>query len=216
MKTVLITGFEPFGGEHVNPSWLAVQGLHGRQLSEGSRIVALQLPCAFGTSRQALMQALAAYQPHTVLCVGQAGGCAELRIERVAINLDDARIADNAGAQPIDQHIEPDGPAAYFTTLPIKAIVQALHASGIPATVSNSAGTYVCNHVFYALMHAASSNAQLRRAGFIHIPYLPQQALKHAAAPSMSLDLMQQALLTALETGIAAEHDLAVSGGHLY
>jgi pyroglutamyl-peptidase len=211
MKTILLTGFEPFGGETVNPSWLAVQGLHGRELSEGSRIVALQLPCVFDVSRQVLLQALAQYQPHTVLCVGQAGGSAELCIERVAINLDDARSADNAGAQPIDQPIVPDGPAAYFTTLPIKAMVQALHASGIPASISHSAGTYVCNHVFYALMHAASSNALLRRAGFIHIPYLPQQALQHASAPSMGLELVQQALLTALETAIATQHDLAVA-----
>ncbi len=175
------------------------------ELEDQYQVIKVQIPTA-----------LAQHQPHTVLCVGQADGCTELCIERVAINLDDAGIPDNAGAQPIDQSIVPDGPTAYFSTLPIKAIVQALHTSGIPAVVSNSAGTYVCNHVFYGLLHAASSNPLLRRAGFIHIPYLPQQALQHAQAPSMGLALVQQALLIALETSMAAEHDLAVSGGSLY
>jgi pyroglutamyl-peptidase len=215
-KTILLTGFEPFGGETVNPSWLAVQGLHHQCTSDGSTVVALELPCVFQASRQVLAEAVAQYQPHTVLCVGQAGGSAELRLERVAINLVDARIADNAGAQPIDQAIVPDGPAAYFTSMPLKAMRAALHAKGIPATVSYSAGTYVCNHVFYGLMHEAARNVQLGRAGFVHIPYLPQQALHHAGAPSMALELVQQALLTVLETSIATAQDLALGAGSLH
>ncbi|OHX11291.1 pyroglutamyl-peptidase I [Chromobacterium sphagni] len=207
MKTVLLTGFEPFGGETVNPSWEAARRLDGVQLG-GARIVARQLPCVFGAALAALDGHLAELRPAMVIAVGQAGGRADISVERVAINIDDARIADNAGQQPIDRSIAVDGPAAYFSTLPIKAIVAGLRARGIPASVSQTAGTFVCNHVMYGLLHRRGP-----RAGFIHIPYLPEQAAQHPGAPSMSLDDCVAALKLAVELALAHRQDLAVEGG---
>jgi len=173
---VLLTGFDPFGGARVNPSWLAVQALHGRQIL-GRRLVAAQLPTVFGQAWHQLHALLNRHQPELVLCVGQAGGRPALSLERVAINLDDAPLPDNAGAQPLDAPVVPAGPAAYFTTLPVKAIVAALRDEGLPAEVSHSAGTFVCNHVFYGLMHALATDARWRhtRGGFVHVPWLPEQ-----------------------------------------
>jgi len=213
MSTLLLTGFEPFDGETLNPSWEAVRQLDG-ELLDGCRIVAVQLPCVFGKALQALCQALARHQPSLVLAVGQAGGRAELSLERVAINLDDARIPDNAGAQPIDVPVIAGAPAAYFSTLPLKAMVAALRENAIPAGVSHSAGTYVCNHVFFGLMHAASQLPGLRRAGFLHIPYLPQQAAAHASGtPSMALPQIVSGMRIALRTALQTVHDVRLSGG---
>ncbi len=150
--TILLTGFEPFGGESVNPSWEIACALDGWDC-EGRTVRAVRLPCAFGDALQALDDALAAHRPELVVCLGQAGGRAEISLERAAINVDDARIPDNLGRQPIDAAVVPDGPAAYFSTLPIKALARDLRAAGVAAAVSNTAGTFVCNHVFYALMH---------------------------------------------------------------
>lgn len=213
MKTILLTGFEPFGGEHSNPSWEAVRRLDGKHLHDGSRIVAVLLPCAFGAALDVLAAKIRLVAPELVLCVGQAGGRAELSVERVAINVDDAPIADNAGQLPIDAPIVADGPVGYFTSLPIKAIVQALRAKGIPAAISQTAGTYVCNHVFYGLMHMASSRHAIQQAGFIHIPYLPEQAAAHPGAPSMSLTMMMEGLLLALETSVSLKRDSHIGGG---
>uniref|UniRef100_A0A4W5LSG6 Pyroglutamyl-peptidase I n=1 Tax=Hucho hucho TaxID=62062 RepID=A0A4W5LSG6_9TELE len=213
MTTVLLTGFEPFGGEALNPSWEAVRRLDGLQLEE-LQLVAVQLPCVFGAALTRLQQALAQHQPALVLAVGQAGGRAELSLERVAINIDDARIPDNAGAQPIDEPVIAAAPAAYFTTLPIKAMVAALRAAGIPAAVSHSAGTYVCNHVFFGLMHAASSNPALRQAGFMHIPYLPEQAAQHApGTASLALTQIIDGIKIALLSAHRTTQDLRQSGG---
>ncbi|QNP40356.1 pyroglutamyl-peptidase I [Lysobacter solisilvae (ex Woo and Kim 2020)] len=212
-RTVLLTGFAPFGGETVNPSWQAAQQLHGRRIG-GHRIVARQLPVAFGASLKELRSAIREVKPSLVLCVGQAGGRAAIALERVAINVDDARIPDNAGAQPIDAAIVVDGPAAYFTGLPIKAMLDALRAAGIPAEVSQTAGTYVCNHVFYGLMHALR-NRRIR-GGFVHIPYSPEQAAHHPGAPSLPVetvvDGLRIALRTALETG--ADRRIAAGAEH--
>lgn len=213
MATILLTGFEPFGGEQINPSWQAVSRLGGHTLRDGSSVHVAQLPCAFGSSMALLEQLIARVQPEIVVCVGQAGGRSEISVERVAINIDDARIPDNAGAQPIDCAIAVDGPAAYFSTLPIKAIVQRLSEKGIPAAVSQSAGTYVCNHVFYGLMNALKRHPSVQRAGFVHIPYLPEQAVAQAGAPSMSLELMVRGLLILLETTQATGIDSRISGG---
>lgn len=213
MKTILLTGFEPFGGEHNNPSWEAVRRLDGKHLHDGSRIVVALLPCAFGAALDVLGTKIRLFAPDLVVCVGQAGGRADLTIERVAINVDDAPKPDNAGSQPIDAAIVADGPVGYFSTLPLKAIVQALRAKGIPASVSQTAGTYVCNHVFYGLMHMASSRHAIQHAGFVHIPYLPEQAAAHPGAPSMSLSMMMDALMLILETSISVKHDSHVSGG---
>jgi pyroglutamyl-peptidase len=213
VPTVLLTGFAAFGGETLNPSWLAVRALHGRRVA-GHRIVARQLPVEFGTSLQALRRAIRETKPSLVLCVGQAGGRAAISLERVAINVDDARIPDNAGVQPIDAAIVSNGPAAYFTGLPVKAMLAALREAGIPAEVSQTAGTYVCNHVFYGLMHALR-NRRIR-GGFVHIPYSPEQARQHPGAPGLAVDTVCQglriALRTAIETG--ADHKLAAGAEH--
>ncbi|CND99486.1 pyroglutamyl-peptidase I [Yersinia nurmii] len=212
MKNVLITGFEPFGGERVNPSWEVVKQLNDMQLS-GVRVVAHQLPCAFGEALTSLNAAIDATQPALVLAIGQAGGRADITIERVAINVDDARIADNLGQQPVDQPIVPDGPAAYFTRLPIKAMVQGIREAGIPASVSQTAGTYVCNHVMYGLLHRLHQQDNEVKGGFIHIPYLPEQAVNHPGSPSMSAQSVLIALEVAISVALQIEHDLHISGG---
>lgn len=213
MPNILLTGFAPFGGESTNPSWETVRRLEGQVMADGSRIQVVQLPCEFGAANAVLAQHIALTGAQIVVCVGQAGGRSELSVERVAINVDDARIADNAGAQPIDVAIVAGGPAAYFSTLPIKAIVQALKHRGIPAAVSQTAGTYVCNHVFYGLMHYAAQENTIERAGFVHIPYLPEQATAHPGAPSMSLSMMMDGLLILLETALTTRLDIKSVGG---
>jgi pyroglutamyl-peptidase len=211
-KTVLLTGFEPFNGEAINPAWEAVQLLDGWQC-DGFTVAVRQLPCVFGEARSVLCKAVNLLRPSVVIAVGQAGGRAELSIERVAINVDDAPIEDNAGVQPIDRAIVDGAPAAYFSTLPIKAIVAALQAQGLPASVSQSAGTFVCNHVFYALMHHLAVMGSPARAGFVHIPYLPQQAAQHPGSPSMALENMVAGLRTAVSVALSAGGDLAAAGG---
>jgi pyroglutamyl-peptidase len=208
-KTVLLTGFEPFNKETINPAWEAVRALDGWS-GDGFVVVARQLPCAFGNANDALRAAVDTLNPSIVIAVGQAGGRVDLSIERIAINIDDAPIDDNLQRQPVDQPIVPGGPAAYFSTLPIKAIVRDLRAAGLPASVSQTAGTFVCNHVFYGLMHLAAARAQVggeaeMRAGFIHIPYLPQQAAAHPGAASMSLADMIAGLRIAIRSALATD-----------
>lgn len=212
-RTVLLTGFEPFGGQKVNPSALAVGELDGRSI-ERHRVVASVLPCVFGDAIAALQRELRRTRPSIVVCVGEAGGRAEVALERIAINVDDARICDNAGAQPIDQPIAPRGPAAYWSTLPIKAIVRALQDEGFPATVSQSAGTFVCNHVFYALMRSLSRRPGVR-GGFVHVPFLPEQAAPKRA-PSMPLADIARALEITVATSIVTKRDLRATGGTTY
>ncbi|MDN3920539.1 pyroglutamyl-peptidase I [Roseateles violae] len=213
-KTILLTGFEPFGGETVNPSWEVVRALDGAVIA-GARVHARRLPCVFGAALSELQRALDELKPELVLALGQAGGRSELSLERVAINVDDARIADNAGARPIDAAVVPGGPAAYFTTLPIKAMVAGLRAAGHPAGVSQTAGTFVCNHVFYGLQHALRERPAVR-SGFMHIPLLPEQAARLPGAPaSMGLQAMIEGLRLALTLALQTEADLRQSGGSL-
>lgn len=210
-RTVLLTGFEPFDGEQVNPSWQAVSALHGARIS-GHRVVARELPVVFGASLKALRTALKKTRPTLVIGIGQAGGRAQLSLERVAINVDDARIPDNKGQQPIDVPVIAEGPAAYFSTLPIKAMRQALMAAGFPAEISQTAGTYVCNHVFYGLMHALRRQRAVR-AGFIHIPYSPAQASAHPGAPSMATDSVTEALRLAVQVALKTRTDARLAAG---
>lgn len=209
--TVLLTGFEPFGDDPGNPSWEAVRPLHRRRVA-GHRIVALRLPVEFDASLRVLRGAIRETRPALVLCTGLAGGRAQLSLERVAINIDDARIPDNAGRQPVDAPIAQGGPAAYFSTLPLKAMLLALREAGIPAEVSQSAGTYVCNHVFYGLMHALRARPGVR-AGFIHVPYSPAQATHHPGAPSMPVETMTEALRVALRAATATGDDVRIAAG---
>ncbi|MYN08244.1 pyroglutamyl-peptidase I [Pseudoduganella aquatica] len=212
MKTILLTGFEPFNQETINPAWETVRALDGWS-EDGFRVVARQLPCVFGEANEAMAQAVAELHPAVVIAVGQAGGRCDLSVERVAINVDDAPIRDNRQQQLVDEAIVPGGPAAYFSTLPIKAIVGALREAGLPASVSQTAGTFVCNHVFYGLMHAAAKGRRAMRAGFIHIPYLPQQAAAHPGAASMALADMIEGLRIAVRTTLATVADVRVQGG---
>ncbi len=208
---ILLTGFQPFDGESSNPSWEAVAALDGSRL-DGRRVVALQLPVVFGQSLRVLAKALERFRPALALCVGQAGGRSRISLERVAINLQDARIPDNAGRQPLDEPIEARGPAAYFARLPLKACLAALGEAGIPAEISHTAGTYVCNHVFYGLMHALRARRAVR-AGFMHIPYSPAQAVRHPGAPSLPVELATAAVRLTVETALARQTDLRLRGG---
>ena len=210
---ILLTGFDPFGGETVNPSWEAVRALHGRRVG-GHQIVARQLPTEFATSLRVLQAAMRELKPAIMLGVGQAGGRTQLSLERVAINLQDARIPDNTGAQPIDEPVIAGGPAAYFSTLPLKTMLAALQDAGLPAVISHSAGTYVCNHIAYAMLHFAAKRRGVR-AGFIHIPYLPVQAARLQAAASMSQVDVEHGLLMALRTAATTSVDCKLAGGSL-
>jgi pyroglutamyl-peptidase len=213
---VLLTGFDPFELETVNPSWDAVRALDGWKVGRAT-VHARQVPCVFGEAIDVLARAMDELQPQLVLCIGQAGGRAEFTPERIAINIDDARTADNKGREPIDVPVVPGAPAAYFSTLPIKAMVRDLRAAGVPASVSNSAGTFVCNHIFYGLMHRIATHpVPGQRGGFIHIPYLPEQAARFPGAPSMSLETMVKALRIAVTTALAVKHDVAETGGQLH
>jgi pyroglutamyl-peptidase len=210
-RTVLLTGFEPFNGATINPSWEAVRALDGWS-GPGFAVVARQLPCVFGTALDVLRESIAGVKPDIVIAVGQAGGRSEMSLERVAINVDDASIRDNAGNQPVDTPIAAEGPAAYFTTLPVKAIVKALRLRGFPSGVSQTAGTFVCNHVFYGLMHHAVG--QPVKAGFIHVPFLPEQAAdRPERPPSMALRDIVDALRIAVEVAVVTETDTHEAGG---
>ena len=193
---VLLTAFDAFGGEPVNPAAEALQWVSST--IDGIEVITLQVPTMFYESVEVVMREVRRIQPDVVLCIGQAGGRCDISVERVAINLDDASIADNAGNQPKDTMIVPDGPAAIFATIPVKKLVQAIRARGIPASVSNSAGTFVCNHLFYGVLHRCASIFPGVKVGFIHIPFLPAQVITRPATPSMALDLMVQALEAAI------------------
>lgn len=207
--TVLLTGFDAFGGATVNPSALAVKALHGRRIA-GHRVVAAELPTVFGASLTALRALLRQHRPALVICVGQAGGRGAISLERVAINVNDAPLTDNANAQPVDTPVVPGAPAAYFTSLPVKAMRAALQREGLPAEVSQTAGTFVCNHVFYGLMHALATQRALRhsRGGFVHMPWLPQQG-----TPGMALDDMVRGLRLAVRCSLLTEGDAALAAG---
>jgi pyroglutamyl-peptidase len=211
---ILLTGFDPFGGESTNPSWEAVRQLRGQTIRR-HRVEVARLPTVFGAAEQALALALRKHAPRLVLCVGQAGGRATVSIERVAINLVDARIADNLGAQPLERAVVAGGPAAYLSALPVKAMVAALRDAGIPAEVSLSAGSFVCNAVFYALCHyIATEDAQLR-GGFVHIPFAPEQAAARAQTPSMAVEQVVAALRIAARVALSRRRDVSAGEGKL-
>jgi pyroglutamyl-peptidase len=210
----LVTGFDAFGGDKVNPSARAVRQLK-RKLG-GVVIHTAVLPTSYTRSAIALRGAIHEVRPDIVLCVGQAGGRAELCLERVAINVQDARIKDNDGKQPIDRPVVRDGPAAHFATLPIKACVAEMRKVGLPAQVSNTAGTFVCNNVFYALMDMAVRHPIPMRAGFLHVPYLPEQAARlGSAAPSMALEDIVRGIEIVVAVSGARQSDLHTAEGSI-
>lgn len=206
---VLLTGFDAFGGASVNPSWLVAHALNRRKIG-GHTIVAAQLSTVFGQSLHELATLLRQHRPALVVCLGLAGGRSAISLERVAININDARIADNAGQQPIDSSVVPGAPAAYFTSLPIKAMLRALQKAGIASAVSQTAGTFVCNQVFYGLMDELATRRAFKgvRGGFIHLPWLPEQG-----APSMRLDEMVRGLRIAVRCALRTVNDVAIGAG---
>ncbi|UHA74261.1 pyroglutamyl-peptidase I [Paenibacillus sp. 481] len=214
MNTILLTGFDPFGQETINPSWEAVRQLDGEQV-EDYIIRAVQLPTSFRRSAATLRAAMQQHKPDAVICVGQAGGRPDITLERVAVNVIDARIPDNDKEQPIDVPVVPNGPAAYWTTLPVKTIRSALHEQGIPSSISYTAGTFVCNAIFYELMHETAAWDRSCAAGFVHIPFLPEQAASYPNSPSMSLSSVVTALRT-LVKHVHALEDHTQSAGTLH
>ncbi|QDS34336.1 pyroglutamyl-peptidase I [Brevibacillus brevis] len=214
MKTILVTGFDPFGGEQVNPAWESVKEL-GKIESDLYKVELRQIPTVFDKSIEQLYAAIEETNPDIVLCIGQAGGRGDIAVERVAINVNDARIPDNEGNQPIDTPIRENGPTGYWSTLPIKAIVHELKQQGVPASISQTAGTYVCNHLFYGLMHYLAEKEASIRGGFIHIPYLPEQAAWQAGQPSMALETIVKGLQLAIETTLSNDRDIVMVGGQI-
>ena len=212
-EVVLVTGFDCFGGETINPSWEICRRLP-REIA-GLRVETCLVPCEFRRSIEVVAEAIERHRPSIVLSVGQAGGRSRLGVERVALNVDDARIPDNAGAQPVDEAIASNGPPAYFATVPVKAMARAIRAAGIPAEVSNSAGTYVCNHVMYGVLHFLAASGQKARAGFIHVPYAEAQVLDKRDTPAMSIESMTAGIAAAIEAAARTKTDIAVAEGTL-
>ena len=212
---ILVTGFDPFGGEKVNPALEAVKSLPS--VIHGAEIRWVEIPTVFYQSAEVLEAEINRYQPDVVLCIGQAGGRASLTPERVAINQDDARIPDNQGNQPIDTPIRLNGQAAYFSTLPIKAIVQAIKEEGLPATVSNTAGTFVCNHLMYQALYLADKKFPHMRAGFMHIPYMTEQVLNKPNTASMCLTDIVRGIEAAIRAIVDyKDKDLKLAGGTIH
>jgi pyroglutamyl-peptidase len=198
---ILLTGFTPFGGDKINPSWLAV-----RQVAEArpDEVSAVEIPTVFATAISDLEKAIEEHHPEVVICVGLANGRPAITPERVAINLNDAGLEDNAGEQPIDVPIVPGGPAAYFTTLPLKESVTAMRAAGLPAKVSDTAGTFVCNNIFYGLMHLIATKYPELRGGFIHVPHAPEQ-VPDGNGPSLSIDQIARGVSIMVDTCLATD-----------
>ncbi|MGR5208443.1 pyroglutamyl-peptidase I [Vibrio alfacsensis] len=211
MKKILITGFEPFGGESINPALEAVNKLANAKI-DGGEIVVCEVPVTRYESLDTIITAIEIHQPDYVITIGQAAGRAGITPERVAINVDDFRIPDNGGNQPIDEPVVMDGPDAYFSTLPIKAITRTLQEQGIPCQVSNTAGTFVCNHVFYGIQHYLRDKNIGH--GFVHIPLLPEQDTT-GNQPTMSLDVIVEGLRLVAQATLKNEKDLAIMAGQI-
>lgn len=196
---ILVTGFEPFGGEKLNPSYEAVKLLPDR--IGNAEIIKMEIPTVRRKSIEVLTEKIEEIWPDAIVSVGQSGGAEGIKVERVAINIDDYRIPDNEGNQPADESVYPDGPNAYFSTLPIKKMRDAIQAKDIPAIVSDSAGTFVCNHVFYGIRHLCETKYSDRNiiSGFIHVPFIPEQTEDKPNVPAMKLDDIVAGLTAALE-----------------
>lgn len=212
----LVTGFDPFGGEEINPALEAVKLLP--EEINGAKIVKLEIPTVFGKSAEVVQTKIEEIQPDVVLNIGQAGGRFAISPERVAINVDDARIPDNEGNQPVDEAIQPQGQPAYFSQLPIKAMVAAMKEAGIPAVVSNTAGTFVCNHIMYQVQYMIDTKYPEMKGGFIHVPFIPQQVVDKVGQPAMSIEDIAKGLTAAVEAIVdyADKEDLKAIGGAIH
>ncbi len=220
VSTILLTGFAPFDQDLINSSWEVARALNQQSLPVGGKtargkalVLSRQLPCEFDRSREALDRLIKRLDPDLVICIGQASTRNDFSVERVAININDARIKDNVGEKPIDTSVIDGAPVGYFSTLPIKAIVHEVRAAGIPASVSQSAGTFVCNHVFFGLMHLLATEYPGKRGGFIHVPPLPEQAALKPGTASLGLETLVQATRIAICTAVRVRRDRRVSGG---
>ena len=208
---ILITGFDPFGGENINPALEAVKKLPNTIL--GQEVIKIEIPTVFRKSLEKIEEYIQKHNPDVVISVGQAGGRFGITPERVAINMDDARIKDNEGNQPIDISIFEDGENAYFSNLPIKAMVKEMNDNGIPASVSNTAGTFVCNHVMYGILYLIDKKYPNIRGGFIHVPYIPSQVIAKPNMPSMSIDDIAKGLELSIKAIIENSSDIKAVGG---
>lgn len=208
---ILVTGFDPFGGESINPAWEAVKNIP--DTVEDMEVIKVQIPTVFRKSIDTVLEAAKEHNPDVILCVGQAGGRYDMTVERVAINLDDARIKDNEGNQPIDLPVYEDGESAYFTSLPIKAMVEEMKKSGSPASVSNTAGTFVCNHIMYAVLYHIDKNSIAKKGGFIHVPYIPAQVVDKKNMPYMETFRITEALTAGIRAIKENDSDLKLVGG---
>lgn len=208
---ILVTGFDPFGGESINPAIESVKRLP--DTIAGAEIIKMEIPTVFHKSINVIDDAIKEHDPDVILSIGQAGGRFDITVERIGINCDDARIADNEGNQMIDEPVFADGPAAYFVNLPIKAMVSEIQKAGIPASVSNSAGTFVCNHITYGVRHLVETKYPGKRSGFIHIPFLPNQVLDKKGQPSMALSTIIDGLSAAIKAIVENDKDVKVTGG---
>ena len=208
---ILVSGFDPFGGEKINPAIESVKLLPDE--IKGAKIIKVEIPTVARKSLKKLEEVIEIEKPDVVLSIGQAGGRTDISVERVGINMDDFRIKDNEGNQPIDEKIAKDGPDAYLVTIPIKAMVQKMIENKIPASVSNTAGTFVCNHVCYGMAHLASTKYPNMRTGFVHIPCLPEQVVDKRNMPSMPLELIAKGLEYAIEAIVENKEDIKVEGG---
>lgn len=209
---VLITGFDPFGGADINPAYEAVKMLPNQ--IKKAEIIKMEIPTVFIKGGEVLERAICEHRPDVVICVGQAGGRSDISVEKVAINLMEARIPDNEGNQPLDQKVWEDGQNAYFATIPVKAMAGKLKAGGIPSSVSYTAGTFVCNDIMYRLLYLAEKQHQGIRGGFIHVPYLPEQAVNlPAGTPTMAAEMIAKGLELAIEAIIENDEDHRVAMG---
>lgn len=208
---ILVTGFDPFGEEKINPAIESVKRLP--DFIDGHEIIKLEINTVAFKSLNQIKDAIIKHQPDVVLSVGQAGGRFDITVEKVAINLDDFRIKDNEGNQFIDREIFKDGETAYFSNLPVKAMVEKIKAENIPASISYSAGTFICNHVMYGVLHYGATEFKGLKSGFIHIPFLPQQVVDKRNMPSMDLDTLVKGLTAAIQAIIENDQDIKVVGG---
>lgn len=208
---MLVTGFDPFSGEVLNPAWEAVKLLPDRI---GNHTVdKLEIPTVFNKSKDLVESKLQNETYDIVIAIGQAGGRFEITPERVGINIDDARIPDNEGQQPIDKKIQRDGEAAYFSNLPVKRMTEAMKAQGVPASLSHSAGTFVCNHILYQLGYLHEQKFPNIKFGFIHVPFIPEQVVHKVNQPSMSLDTIVKGLTAAIEVAFDSDEDIKIALG---
>lgn len=209
---VLITGFDPFGGESVNPAYEAVKLLP--EMVAGAEVIKMEIPTVYDKAGEAVEEGIKKYQPDVVICVGQAGGRSSINIEKVAINLAEARIPDNDGKQPMDQPIRQDGENAYFTNLPCKAIVKEIRDAGIPAHISYTAGTFVCNDVMYSLLYMIDKKYNHIRGGFIHVPYAMSQVVdKPVGTCAMSLETIAKGLELSIKAIVENKEDISLHMG---